>query len=69
MHGTHGIQHYTIIAMLYLQIIKDKYIEIYNEFISQLLSLVTPLKLQEILDLVTELYNSQFSCNPIHNNH
>ena len=36
MHGAHGIQHYTINAMLYLGMIKDKYIEIYNEFISQL---------------------------------
>ena len=56
--------------MLYLWTIKDKYIEIYNEFISQLwiyakavrilakgylpISLITPLKLQEILDLVKE---------------
>ena len=36
MHGTHGIQHYMVNAMLYLQMIMDKYIEIYNEFISQL---------------------------------
>ena len=36
MHGAHGIQHYTINSMLYLHIIKDKYIKIYNEFISQL---------------------------------
>ena len=36
MHGTHGIQHYTVNSMLYLQMIKDKYIEIYSEFISQL---------------------------------
>ena len=70
MHGTHGIQHYTVNAMLYLQTIKDKYIKICNEFISQLLIyakavrilakgylpilLVTPLKLQENLDLVKE---------------
>ena len=33
MHGTCRIQHYTVNAMLYLQMIKDKYIEIYNEFI------------------------------------
>ena len=31
-----GIQHYAINSMLYLRTIKDKYIEIYNEFISQL---------------------------------
>ena len=56
--------------MLYLRKIKDKYIELYNEFISQLhncakvirilakgylpISLVTPLKLQEILASVKE---------------
>ena len=56
--------------MLYLRTIKDKYIEIYNEFISQLhiyaktvrilekgylpISLITPLKLQEILNSVKE---------------
>ena len=33
MHGTCRIQHYTVNSMLYLQMIKDKYIEIYNEFI------------------------------------
>ena len=64
MHDEQGIQHYAINSMLYLRTIKDKYIEIYNEFISQLhiytkavrilakgylpISLVTPLKLQEI---------------------
>ena len=36
MHRACGIQHYTINSMLYLHTIKDKYIEIYNEFISQL---------------------------------
>ena len=36
MHGDHGIQHYSINSMLYLRMIKDKYIEMYNEFISQL---------------------------------
>ena len=70
MHGVCGIQHYTINSMLYLHMIKDKYIENYNKFISQLciyakavrilakgylpISLVTPLKLQEILDSVKE---------------
>ena len=70
MHGTCGIQHYVVNAMLYLQMIQDKYIEIYNEFISQLqiyakavrilaksylpISLVTPLKLQEIFGSVKE---------------
>ena len=36
MHGEHGIQHYAINLMLYLRTIKEKYIEMYNEFISQL---------------------------------
>ena len=70
MHGQCGIQHYIINSMLYLHMIKDKYIEIYNEFISQLhiyakavriltkgylpISLIMPLKLQEILNSVKE---------------
>ena len=57
--------------MLYLRTIKDKYIKIYNKFISQLhksakavrllakgylsISLVTPLKLQEILSSIKEV--------------
>ena len=36
MYGEWGIQHYAINSMLYLRTIKGKYIEIYNEFISQL---------------------------------
>ena len=67
MHGNHNIQHYAINSMLYLRKIKYKYIEIYNKFISQLHksdynfdkgylpnTLVTPLKLQEILASVEE---------------
>ena len=70
MHGLCGIQHYAVNSMLYLRTIKDKYIEIYNEFISQLciyakavrilakgylsISLITALKLQEIIDSVKE---------------
>ena len=70
MHGEQGIQHYAINSMLYLRMIKDKYIKIYNELISQLhihakavrilakgyllISLITPLKLQEILNCVKE---------------
>ena len=66
MHGSCGIQHYAVNSMLYLRTIKDKYIEIYNECISQLciyakavrilakgylpISLIIPLKLQEIND-------------------
>ena len=34
MYGTCGIQHYAVNSMLYLQIMKDKYIKIYNKFIS-----------------------------------
>ena len=70
MHGQHGIQHYAIDSMLYLHMIKNKYIEIYNKFISQLciyakavrilakgylpIPLVMPLKFQEILNSVKE---------------
>ena len=65
------MQHYTINSMLYLRMINDKYIELYNEFISQLhkyakairilakgylpISLVTLLKLKGILVLVKEM--------------
>ena len=71
IHGTQGIQHYVINSMLYLRTIKDKYIEIYNEFISQLhisakavrilakdylpILLITPLQLQEILNSIKEM--------------
>ena len=70
MNGDCGIQHHASNSMLYLRTIKHKYIELYNEFISQLhnyakaigilakgylpISLVTPLKLQEILASVKE---------------
>ena len=66
MHGTCSIQHYTVNSMLCLCTIKEKYIEIYNEFISQLciyakairilakgylsVSLITPLSLKRNLD-------------------
>ena len=36
MHNVCGIQLYAISSLLYLHTIKDKYIAIYNEFISQL---------------------------------
>ena len=65
MQGACCTQHYAINSMLYLCMIKDKYIEIYNEFISQLrinaktvrilakgYLPISPLKLQEILDSV-----------------
>ena len=61
-----GIQHYTINSMLCLRMIKDKYIELYNKFISQLHNyakairilakryLPVSLELKEILALVKE---------------
>ena len=70
MHGQCGIQHYVINSMLYLHMIKDKYIEIYNEFISEMCiyakairilakgylpsSHIMPLNLQKILDSLKE---------------
>ena len=36
IHNACAIQHYAISFLLYLCTIKDKYIVIYNEFISQL---------------------------------
>ena len=36
MHGDHGIQHYAVDSMHYVRMIKYKYIEMYNKFISQL---------------------------------
>ena len=70
MHEDCGIQHYAINSMLYLRTMKDKYIEMYNKFISQLhnyanaikifakaylpISLITPLKLKQILASVKE---------------
>ena len=65
-HGSQGVQHYAINSFLYLRTIKDKYVQMYNEFIKQIhiyakavriltkvylpISLVTPLKMKEILD-------------------
>ena len=72
MHGACVIQCYPVNSMLYLHTVKDKYIKIYKEFILQLciyakavrilakgylpISLVTQLKLQEILDSVKETF-------------
>ena len=63
-----GIQHYFINSLLYLGIVKEKYVLMYKEFITQLciytkairflakgylpISLVSPLKLKEILNTV-----------------
>ena len=65
------IQHYAIYSMLYLRTIKDKYIEMYNEFTLQVhkyakairilakgylpISLITQLKLPEILASIKEM--------------
>ena len=67
-HGNRGVQHYVIISLLYLRMIKDKYVQMYNEFIKQLcmyteairilakrylpIALITPLKLKGISDTV-----------------
>ena len=72
MHSVHSIQQYAVNSMLYLHPIKDKYIEIYNEFILQLciyaqavrilakgyfpISQVMPLKLKDILHLEKETF-------------
>ena len=63
-----GIQHYSINSLLYLRIVKEKYVLMYSEFIAQLhiyanatrilakgylpISLIIPLKLKEILNAV-----------------
>ena len=77
MHNACGIQHYTISSLLYLCTIKDKYIAIYNEFISQLqiyakdvrilakgflpILLVTPHILQQIISSVKRIANQNQS--------
>ena len=63
-----GGKHYAINSLLYLWMIKDKYIQMYNKFIIQLhmyaevvrilaegylpISLIAPFKLKEILDML-----------------
>ena len=70
IQDTHGVQHYVTNSLLYLQTIKEKYIAVYNKFITQLqiyakavriltkgylpISLITLYKLQEILNSVKE---------------
>ena len=65
-----GVQQYTFNSLLFLRIVQDKYISLYKELVTQLKSyisairalakgylpttLITPSKLQEILDAVTE---------------
>ena len=66
-----GIQHYSINSLLYLRTIQDKYVLLYKELITQLciyatairilakgylpISLITPLKLKEILNEVRNM--------------
>ena len=68
MHYDSDIHHYAINSMLYLRMLKEKYMEMYNEFISQLhkyakairilskgyllIFLITLLKLKEIFTSV-----------------
>ena len=68
MQNAHGVQHYMMSKLLYT--IRDKYVAVYDEFITQLHiyvkairilakgylpnSLITPYKLQEIINLVKE---------------
>ena len=70
MQNAHSVQHYMMNALLYLCTIKEKYIVVYREFITQLciygkavrilakgylpISLITQYRLQEIINLVKE---------------
>ena len=70
MQDTHRVQHYVTNLLLYLWTIEEKYIVVYNEFITQLwiyakevrilakgylpISLITPYKLQGILNSVKD---------------
>ena len=36
MQDAHGVQHYVTNSLLYLHTIQEKYITVYNEFITQL---------------------------------
>ena len=70
MQHAHSVQHYVTNALLYLRTVKEKYIAVYNEFITQLhiymkairilakgylpISLITLYKLQEIINSVKE---------------
>ena len=36
MHHAHSVQHYVTNTLLYVHTIKEKYIAVYNEFITQL---------------------------------
>ena len=58
MHNTCGIQHYEISSLLDLCKIKDKYIAIYNEFISQLWIYAKAVRILD--ELEKELANKNF---------
>ena len=71
MQNACGIQHYIMNALLYLCTIKEKYIAVYNEFITLLciyakairilakgylpISLITPYNLKEMINSVKEM--------------
>ena len=75
--NAHGMQHCSINSLLYLRTVKDKYVSLYKELITQLqiyaaairilakgylpISLITPLKLKEIL---SEVRNTVWKTNP-----
>ena len=75
-----GVHHYAINTLLYLRILREKYVKMYEEFIRQLqiyakmitilskgylpISLIPPLKLQEILHTVK---NVIWTTNPDYN--
>ena len=75
-----GLQHYSINSLLYLRTIQDKYVSLYKELITQLhiyttairvlakrylpISLITPLKLNEIL---SEVKSALRKTNPDYN--
>ena len=68
--NNNGIHHYAINSLLYLRTLREKYVKIYEQFITQLcmyakvvrilakgyltISLISPSKLQEILTAVEE---------------
>ena len=68
--NTQGIQYYSINSLIYLRIVKEKYVLMHKEFIMQLhiyvsaitilareylpISLITPLKVTQILNMVRD---------------
>ena len=52
-HGTQGKQHYAIHSLLYLGTIKEKYFQMYNQFIMQLCMYAKAIHLYYAMKLVT----------------